>query len=314
MDGMAEKSRKPATHAEALAALAAPEPMTKRALKALSDLDEIQLSDTLRVWGDLPPNRRAEVAEQLDDLIDDDIEVEFSALFRALLADDDPRVRLTAIDGLAIDESPANIDPLVKLMRLDPSEDVRAAAARALGQYLALGELGKISSARRDQVYSALTGVWMTRREFTDVRRFALESLGYASTPAVEAILNDAYASEDGDERISAVRAMGHSSDAAWAEIILKELLSDDEEMRAAAAAACGEIELPDSVGKLVTLIDKDDALGPRLAAIEALSFISTREAQRALERAAASEDEETAEAAEEALDNWEAMNGELEL
>ena len=96
--------------------------------------------------------------------------------------------------------------------------------------------------------------------------------------------------------------------------IVLKELLSESEDMRIAAAAACGEIELPEAVGRLSTLIDRDDALGARLAAIDALSYISTTEAQRALERAAASEEEEIAEAAEEALDAWEALNGDIEL
>lgn len=311
---MAEKSRKPVTLAEALAALAAPETITKRILKALSDLDEIQLGDTLQVWRDLDADRRADIADQLDTLMAEDIEVEYSALFRAFLADEDPRVRLSAISGLQTDESVANIDPLVKLMRLDASETVRAAAALALGSYLALGELGKISAARRDQVYSALTGVWVSTREFTDVRRCALESLGYVSNPAVEVILNEAYVSDDEDLRISAVVAMGHSSDNAWQEIVLKELLSESEEMRIAAAAACGEIELPEAVGRLSTLIDRDDALGARLAAIDALSYISTTEAQRALERAAASEEEEIAEAAEEALDAWEALNGDIEL
>ncbi len=311
---MPEKARKPATHAEALTSLAAPEAMPKRALKALSDLDEIQLTDTLQVWRDLPDNRRADVAEQLNKLLDEDIEVEYSALFRALLADEDPRVRLAAIEGLDVDENVANVDPLVRLMRLDASEDVRAAAAHSLGAYLALAELGKLSAKRRDTVYSALTGVWLSEREFTDVRRSALESLGYVSNPAVETLVADAYQSEDDDVRISAVTAMGHSSDNQYLDIVLKELLSVNEDMRVAAAAACGEIEIPEAVTLLSTLIDRDDAMAPRLAAIDALSFISTQEAQRALERAAASEEEEIAEAAEEALDAWEALNGDIDM
>ncbi|MBX7213527.1 MAG: HEAT repeat domain-containing protein [Thermoflexales bacterium] len=310
-----DKSRKPPlTHAEALAALAAPETVPARALKALSDLDELQLADTLRVWAEQKPERRIQLAERLTAMVDEDIEVDFNALFRGLLNDHDASVRAIAAEALSGDDSVANIDPLIRHMREDANEEVRATAARVLGNYLALGELGKLSTARRDQIYSALNGVWLSTREFTDVRRFALESLGYASNPAIETLIRDAYRSEDADIRVSAVRAMGHSSDNAWAHIALKELLNDDEEMRCAAAAACGEIELPDAVGQLALLIERDDALSPRLVAIDALSYISTREAQRALERAAASEEEEIAEAAEEALDTWEALNGEIEF
>ena len=92
------------------------------------------------------------------------------------------------------DETPSLIDPLVILLRSDPSSLVRAACATALGRFLLLGEMERITRARRDQVYSALMGVILTSPPDSVVYQHALESLAYTSNEEVESLISEAYA------------------------------------------------------------------------------------------------------------------------
>ena len=94
---------------------------------------------------------------------------------------------------------------------------------------------------------------------------------------------------------------MGRSADIRWRRLVRAERRNPSSAMRAAAAVACGELEAKAAVSDLLDLLE-DPELPVRLAAIFALGRIGGKEARRALEGIAAS-DEDEAEAAEVALE-----------
>jgi HEAT repeat protein len=222
-------------------------------------------------------------------------------------------VRLSSLEGLWEDENPRLIDPLVVLLRSDPSPLVRAASATALGRFLLLGEVEKINRQRRDQVYSALMGALISTPPGSVIYQHALESLAYVSNEEVEQLIREAYASENQALRVTAVLAMGRSGDRQYSDVIHKELPNVLPAMRLEAARAAGELEISDAVPELGKLLDDPDP-EVALVAIGALGQIGGESARQILQRAAESDDDEIVEAAEEALAEDEFLHGDIKL
>jgi HEAT repeat protein len=222
-------------------------------------------------------------------------------------------VRLSSVEGLWEDETPGLVDLLVILLRSDPSSLVRAASATALGRFLLLGELEKVSRQRRDQAYSALMGALLTSPPGSIIYLNALEAVAYAANEEVDRLIRGAYASENPAMRMSAVIAMGRTSDRQYADMVRSELHNVLPTMRAEAARASGELEVAEAVPDLSKLIDDPDP-AVVLAAIGALGQIGGDEARRTLEQAVKSDHEEFAEAAEEALAEDEFLHGDIKF
>lgn len=310
---MTKKASKSLSFVQALAALGADAKPGAAAFRALSDLDDKHIAELQTQWPELSADRRAYIAEGLRELAEEDIEVDFRNIFRFTLGDSDERVRLSAVEGLFEDDHPGLIPPLTALLGNDPSQTVRAAAAESLGRFIYEAEMERISPARRDQVYAALMGALLTTPEDSIIHRRALEALAYVSNEEVDLQIRDAYASKDDLLRLSAIVAMGRSSNRAYTDIVRSELHSISPAIRREAARACGELEAEDAVPDLGQLID-DPSEGVREAALEALAMIGGSEAKRVLEQAAASDDEELAEQAEAALEEFEFWHGELDF
>ncbi len=277
----------------------------------LSDLDAMGMAEFRAAWAQMTPVERQELAHALVEMAEDHAEYDFRAIFRWLLSDEDAEVRATAIQGLWEDESPALIGPLLHLLRHDPDFRVREAAAISLGRFVLLAELGKVSHRDVMPVIEALLEKARDPREDVDVRRRAIESLGYVDEPHVRDLIEAAY--YDGDLRMqaSAVFAMGRSANPRWRPYILAELESPDPELRYEAALAAGELEIEEAIPPLRALLEDED-MEIRLAAIEALGRIGGPEAERLLVKLAESDVDLVAEAAEEALDELRFMRGEM--
>ena len=305
--------KKTVSFEEALAALGAQAAPTSRQLRALSGLDTDQLAELQTTWPHLNVQRRAYVTEKLREMAEEDLELDFTPIFHFTLSDVDESVRLPSVEGLWEDETPGLVDPLVVVLRSDPSPLVRAASATALGRFLYLGEMERITRSRRDQVYSALMGAIITSSPGSVVYQHALESLAYASNEEVERLIREAYASDNLALRVTAVFAMGRSSDKQYTNLVRGELFNVLPAMRAEAARACGELEVAEAapdLGKLMADPDQEVIF----AAIEALGQIHTDEAKHLLEHAADSNVEEIAEAAEDALAEHDLMSGDLKF
>jgi HEAT repeat protein len=278
---------------------------------ALSDMPRSQTEVFRRAWAGLSSNRRLELVCELVEQAEGNIHLNFDAILRELLYDFDPQVRRTAIEGLWEDNRPTLVAPLVNLAGSDPSVEVRAAAAMALGRFVLLGALGEISEGRAVQAEEALRAAWYRPQEVTEVRRRALEGLGYSNQPDVRELISVAYYDEDELLRQSALFAMGRSADRRWSRYVMAELTNPVPAMRFEAAVAAGELGISAAVPVLVQLLDDRDS-SVREAAATALGEIGGPAAKRALADAAGGSDEVLAAAAEAALEELNFNSGRL--
>ena len=310
---MSKKTTQPISFQRALEALTTESEPGQQSLMALSDLEGERLTAWQEAWGTLSADRRAALIEQLRELAEEDIEADFRPLFRISLSDPDERVRLVAVEGLYEDEHPSLIPLLIGLLRDDPSPTVRAAAAESLGRFVYLGEMDHLSDARRSQVYTALMRALLTSPEDSIVHRRALEALAYVSNEEVDLQICDAYHSQNDLLRLSAIVAMGRSSNRAYCEIVRSELHSVSPAVRRRAAEASGELEDEEAVPHLAQLLEDPDE-EVRFAALDALALIGGKEAEKLLRAAADSDDDALAEYAEQALEEFEFWHGEMDF
>jgi len=283
-------------------------------LYGFSDLTRAETQLFQEVWSLIDAERRRWIIQSLIDIAEASFEVNFNPIFRLCLSDEDEVVRSWAIEGLWEDEDLALAALLVRLLRDDPSESVRAAAATSLGRFVLLGELGKIEAAPAMMVEDALLGAIYDPYDTLDVRRLAVESIAYSGQAQVRDIIEMAYCDDEEKMRISAVFAMGRSADPLWREMVIAELDNPNPEMRYEAARACGELEASAALLALIDLIEADPDPEVQEMAICALGRIGGREARRVLEACCESEDEALSQAAEEALQELDFLGGHLDL
>ena len=267
----------------------------------LSNMGPEQTSAFLDAWMEMELRKRRWLVDELIGLAEDNVEVNFDAVFLVALKDRDPDVRRDAIRGLWEHDGRDLIDTFVGLLESDPDAAVRAEAALALGRFVLHGEFGKLRTAAVQRVDDALHRVVSDEAEVSEVRARALEAIGARSEDWVSELIQDAYDGADRRLRLSAVHAMGRSCDTAWLPALLIELENDDAEMRFEAAAAAGEIGEEEATPHLLPLLHDEDA-EVQGAAISALGEIGGGAAREALKELVQEGSERTREAAEAAL------------
>ncbi|MDX1662819.1 MAG: HEAT repeat domain-containing protein [Candidatus Promineifilaceae bacterium] len=283
-------------------------------LYRLSDMTPGEIDHFAARWPEQSDERRRVIARHLADISEENFVVDFSPVFRQLLEDASPAVRLAALDGLWDTTNTAVVSPILERMQKDPDERVRASAAATLGHFVLMGEWGQINKRVAERIVEALLAQ-IDKEEVADaVRRAVLESLSGAAHPRVPELIDSAYRHGGEAMRASAVFAMGRSADPRWAPIVLDEMMSPQMEMRIEAARAAGSIGQSDFVHRLAELVADDD-LEVQLAAVTSLGQIGSEEAYEILRRIAADPDfEYLATAAEEAIEEIEWLGGELDL
>jgi HEAT repeat protein len=273
---------------------------TSRSLTFLSDLSSDNRATLREMWPSFHVGRRRHIISDLVTMAEDNIELDFRHVFLFGLEDWDEQVRFSAIEGLYEDESRLLLGRLITIVRNDPDERVREAAAKALGRFTYLAQCDKLGSPS-DKLRSVLLESARDTQEKPDVRRRAVEALGYLDGDAdVQDLIRDTY-ERGGVQAESAVFAMGRSMDALWNKIVLGELGSEQAAMRYEAARAAGEMVLEDAIPRLALMIDDEDS-EVRLAAVWALGQIGGRVAAQAIALALKSDDPAMREAAKEAL------------
>jgi HEAT repeat protein len=172
-----------------------------------------------------------------------------------------------------------------------------------------LDEVEDIPHAKVEPAIQALRAVIATPGEPLEVRRRAVESIAYSSDPDIPDMIRTAYASPDELMRISAVFAMGRSADDQWIETVISELEAQSPAMRYEAARAAGELEARNAISPLAHLLDDPDREVQEMA-IWALGQIGGDRARALLSKLAKSDDAVLAEAADDALEELEWMEG----
>lgn len=284
-------------------------PFQARYLYRLSDLSTTDLATLSITWASVPQRRRQAVMEDVLEMSGSDYLLNFNGLGRLALQDQDPLVRVLAIQTLQEYEEPDFISVFIEMMLQDVDARVRAASASALGTFVYLGEVDQLPKPILREVEEELLRV-VRGQDVPLVRRKALEALGFSSREEVEPLLLEAYHSGDQDWIISALLAMGRSLNTIWEDEVLAKLDDENAAVRAEAAGAAGELSLRKSTPRLLELLGDDD-VDVRAAAIWSLSEIGGEGIREILEEMLdETEDEDEADLLEDALDNLEFVEG----
>jgi HEAT repeat protein len=283
-------------------------PLRTTDLMKLSGMTPEELDLLRHVWPDIGAERREDVLGRLIELSEDNLDTDFNDLFQFCLSDESPKVKAKAIEGLWECDDRTLIAPLTTLLKQDPSDEVRAAAAMALGKFAVLSQSGKMLSKDGNRVKESLMQTIQNTRESQEVRRRAIEAVAPFNTPEVQQIIRGAYASDQIEMRCSAVYGMGKSCDPQWLSIILTELRSPHAAMRYEASNACGQMGEEPAVPHLIPLFEDEDH-ETQVSAISAVGAIGGSLARKALLHCLKSSDDLAVEAAQEALKNLEASD-----
>jgi HEAT repeat protein len=286
-------------------------PVKARFLYRLSDLNSEDLALLKAVWPRLSTWRRRALLEDLEELGNADDLLSYEAIGRHAVSDEDARVRQLGVRLLWEFETLDLIPIFLALLKTDPESEVRAEAATALGQFVYLGEIDRLQPEKMAEIEKDLLDT-IRRDHSLQVRLRALESIGYSSREEVPPLIEQTFSAGDLEGMASALMAMGRSMDERWEQDIMEMLEHQAANVRAEAARAAGEMELSESVTRLVNMTrDSDEDV--RYAAIWSLSQIGGDRARRVLENLLRrAEEDDEASYIETALDNL-AFNDGLE-
>lgn len=288
-------------------------PVERSRLAELSDLDQEHLRLFADRWNQLSEGRRQSVLQQLGLLADSQIELTFEAINRLALNDADPAVRTQAIENLWESEDPALVEPLLARLTGDRSDQVRAAAASALGSFMLLGETQQLSEGLTKAIESGLLNAAQSD-SIDQVRDRALEALGFSSRAEVPDLIEAAYRSGSEARLRAALRAMARSASLQWAEHVQTRLNHPSPDVRLEAVVAAGEIEARHVVQELIELIEDVD-LRVRKAAIWSLGQLGGKLAADTLASLIETVEDEAEQALiEDALDNLDFIESTREL
>lgn len=288
-------------------------PLNMSRLYALSAPTRDNMRVFARVWSEIDVERRRPIITNLAEIAEASFHVDFRRIFRHALEDPDPTVRATAVDGLWEDESHDLIERFCFMLEHDLSADVRASAAQALGKYVLQAELDELDLEPAEHIRVILQDVFYDEPEDIEVRRRALESIAYYDHAETREMIRTAYEEPPHEMQVSAIFAMGRSTDPYWNDIVLMELDNPSPEIRFEAARAGGELRIKRAVPALLDLLlDLDREI--QEAAIWALGQIGGKRAREALEILVQGDDPGLADAAEEAFGELLLMDGEIGL
>ncbi len=279
-------------------------PFPRRYLAEFSDLDPESLALLMQAWPRVALQRKRALLDDLDALLSEDSLVSFDVFARALLNDPDAFVRAGALRLLSECDDVSLLPVYENILAHDPSPQARAEAAQAMNIFVELGELEEIPVALHRRAEEALLAAMGD--DFPEVRRRALESLGYSSRPEVPPLIQAALDEDDPDWQASALIAIGRSFDPEqWGEEVLRFLLSDDSLVRLEAVRAAGNLMLAEARRPLLQMLEEEED-GDILAAIVwSLSQIGGEDVREYLENLLdQTDDEEEMAFLEDALDN----------
>ncbi|WP_420631870.1 HEAT repeat domain-containing protein [Candidatus Leptofilum sp.] len=293
------------------------DPLPIAQLYRLSDMPDEGAEQFWQSWVSVSDERRQAIVRHLADICEDNFVVDFSPIFVSALEDRLPGVRIAALDGLWDSTDLNLIAPLTKMMKSDPDEKVRVAAAGSLGHYVLLAEWGQLPESILPELVGTMLAAYENVETAVPVQRVLLEGLGAADHPRIGTLIAEAYENGDQAMQLSAVFAMGNSADRRWTVTILGEMESPYEEMRAEAARAAGAIGNSDFVPQLAALAYDED-LAVQTAAVTALGQIGGDEVQRILadmlDDSEVEENEELLEVVEAAMEEAAMMAGDFDF
>ncbi len=273
-------------------------------LYQFSDLGAQEQEALAKAWLTVPLQRRRTFLQDLVALAEIDPILMFENVARIALDDEDAQVQTLAIDLLFDAEDHHLVPKYLRLLAdLDRDELVRAAVANALGPYIYLGEIDKLSREMLTNIEEILLET--CRMDQSDlVRRRSLEALGYSSREEIPPLLQQAAAMPDELWLESAMFAMGRSANDQWESFVIENIDHENLAVRIQAVHAAGELILKKARRFLLRELDNTDDEILRHEMIWALSQIGGEGVEKKFETLLAlEEDEEGIAFLEEALE-----------
>jgi hypothetical protein len=267
-----------------------------------TELDDIELARFAEIWPEIDGSRRFLVITELAELAGDNVDLNFDAIYKIALRDEEPELRGAALRGLYEYEARDLIPVLADVLRNDPDSGVRREAAVALGRYALAAELGQLTAGDAATVREVLFESAEDLEEDDLVRARAIEALGALSGEETENLIESIYEEDSMWLKIGAVDAMGRSCDPVWIPLILREMENPAPEMRHAAAFAAGEIGEEETVEPLKRMAVLDPDHEVQLAAVHSLGEIGGAQARVALKAILFEGEESLEEAVQEAI------------
>lgn len=263
-------------------------------LAVLSDLDRAKAAYLRAHWLDIPDTERHALMLALAELGDESLEYTFNRVYRIALDDPNPVIRQLAVDDLWEDLAADLPSVFVGILRHDPSDDVRAAAADALSTSFDAIADGDSDLLDANEMIGLFASIIEDPNESPLVRRRALGAIAaFGADPRISELIRLGLDDEDQAVVAGAVYAMGRTSSDQWLPELVEFMQSEDAELRFESARAAGLLGNTDVVPDLAELIYDQDA-EVRAAAIEALGEIGGSAAIRVLRQA--EQDDELAE------------------
>lgn len=274
-------------------------------LISFGGLSREEVSEFAETWTEIAAGRRLMVLSELTNLAEDNVELNFDAVFKFGLQDDDAGVRVAALQGLFEYEEPDLIPRLTEMLREDQDPEVRRESAVALGRYAVAAELDRLAEDDARRVKKALTDSVEDIQEGETVRARALEALGAISGEDSQNLIESVY--QEGESlglKVGAVDAMGRSCDEIWLPIVIREMENPSPQMRHAAAFAAGSIGEEELIGPLADMALSDPDPDVQRAAVSALGEIGGPRAKVALKNLLFQGDDDLHDDIQEALAN----------
>ncbi len=213
-----------------------------------SDLDSDQARGFHEHFSRLPLDARRRLMEQMVEAAEANFELDFEAIGRNALEDEDGEVRRLAIESLWESKDARLGERFLVLMSGDPSDEVRAQAATALGLFVMLHDFEELRPELGRRIEDRLMALIQSPAPLA-IRRRAVESIGYSSRAEIPSLLRAAYAEVELEMKASTLMAMGRTADSAeWGATVLRELRNPSPAIRFQAVGAAGSLGLKTSV------------------------------------------------------------------
>jgi hypothetical protein len=290
-------------------------PFTPRYLYRLSDLEGENLHQLEETWLKVPVWRRQALMEDMQMLCEKDFLLSFEAVGRLALMDPDPKVRFNAVRTLIENECETSdlVDIYLDLMENDIDNNVRTVSTQALGQFVYLAEMGTLLAQEKRELEERLLSV-AQGEDSLEVKRAALEALGFSSRDEVLTLIENALNSSNHAWQVSALIAMGRSANDFWKPQVISMLKHTNHLIRAEAARAAGELVIEEARDNLFDLVDDADE-EVCTSALWALSQIGGKRVRKILQgRLNAAEEDSEISFLESALENLDFLDGLEEL
>lgn len=279
----------------------------------LSDLNGPELSDFINVWKVIESESKNKIITKLYQLSEDNSDLNFESIFKIGLQSSDETVVYTSLEGLWESETHDTLRRLLQLVNRNLSPHIKGTLMTHISRFILLGHDGRINSIMMANIHSLLKTSYKNISEPTEIRRRALESLGYFNDDETIEFIKEAYISNNPALKVSSIYAMGKTCDEIWIPILIEELKNEDPEIRYESIEALVEIGEETSTESLLSLINDDDQQ-VKLSVIAGMGKLGNLSSKELLLECLDDEDDEIAEAARIALEDIDFIEDPLSL